>query len=157
MPDREIDLPDRRILRELQNDARITNLALAERVGLSPTPCLRRTRKLEEDGVILGYRVELDRKAIGLGFTVFAGVKVSRHNDAEAHAFVSAVCSWPEVVSCQLISGDVDFLLEIVVRDPEAYQRFLFERLLKLPHVQDVRSNFAIKVFKSNGNLPIET
>ena len=80
---------------------------------------------------------------------------MSRHNDSEANEFIAAACAWPEVVSCQLLSGDVDFLLEVVVEDLEAYQSFLFDRLLKHPHVQDVRSNFAIKIFKSNGSLPI--
>jgi Lrp/AsnC family transcriptional regulator, leucine-responsive regulatory protein len=155
MPKITLDDFDKRIITALQNDARMTNLALADAVGLSPTPCLRRTKRLEESGVITGYRADLDRKILGLGFTVFCWVKVSRHNDTEAKEFVAAACSWSQVISCQLVSGEVDFMLEVVTEDPEAYQEFLFEKLLKHPHVKDVRSNFAIKVFKSNGNLPV--
>lgn len=150
-----LDQFDRRIIAELQKDARITNVALAKKIGLSPPPCLRRVKRLEDEGVIRGWRVELDRKALDLGTTVFVGVKYDRPQDIEGSAFVKAIDTWPEVVSCQLISGDMDFLLEVVVADQEAYQHFLFEKLLKIAHVKDVRSNFAIKTYKNTGRLPI--
>jgi Lrp/AsnC family transcriptional regulator, leucine-responsive regulatory protein len=151
-----MDAIDRTILTELQRDAGQTNLALAERVGLSPTPCLRRVRRLEDEGVIKGRRIEIDRALVGLGLTTFVGVKVSRHQDTEAAQFVDTVCSWPEVISCQLISGDVDFLLEVVTTDLDAYQEFLMDRLLKMPSVADVKTSVAIKVFKTGGVLPLE-
>ncbi|MGO4712742.1 Lrp/AsnC family transcriptional regulator [Bradyrhizobium sp. 2TAF24] len=150
-----LDQFDRRIIAELQKDARITNVALAEKIGLSPPPCLRRVKRLEDEGIIRGWRVDLDRKALDLGVTVFVGVKYDRPQEIEASAFVAAIGTWPEVLSCQLVSGDMDFLLEVVVADQEAYQRFLFEKLLKLPHVRDVRSNFAIKTYKNTGRLPL--
>ncbi|MEW6640460.1 MAG: Lrp/AsnC family transcriptional regulator [Pseudomonadota bacterium] len=150
-----LDQFDRRIIAELQKDARLTNVALAEKIGLSPPPCLRRVKRLEDEGIIRGWRVELDRKALDLGVTVFVGVKFDRPQDIEASEFVAAIGRWPEVLSCQLISGDMDFLLEVVVADQDAYQRFLFEKLLKVPHVKDVRSNFAIKTYKNTGRLPL--
>lgn len=152
-----LDQFDRRIIAELQKDARITNVALAEKVGLSPPPCLRRVKRLEDEGVIRAWHIEIDRKALGLGVTVFVGVKFDQPQNIEASEFVAAIGRWPEVVSCQLITGDMDFLLEVVVEDQEAYQRFLFDKLLKLPRVKDVRSNFAIKTFKNMGALPIPT
>jgi len=152
-----LDQFDRRIIAELQKDARITNVALAEKIGLSPPPCLRRVKRLEDEGIIRGWRVELDRKALDLGVTVFVGVKYDRPQEIEASEFVTAIGTWPEVLSCQLVSGDMDFLLEVVVADQEAYQRFLFEKLLKVPHVKDVRSNFAIKTYKNTGRLPLPT
>jgi Lrp/AsnC family transcriptional regulator, leucine-responsive regulatory protein len=150
-----LDQFDLRIITELQRDASITNVALAKKVGLSPPPCSRRVRRLEKRGVIRTWHVEIDRKSIGLGVTVFVAVKVGRHQDIEANEFVAAMERWHEVLSCQLISGDMDFLLEVVVEDQDAYQRFLFEKLLKGPNVQDVRSNFAIKSYKNAGALPV--
>src|SRR5687768_9572441 len=152
----KLDAIDRRILTALQRDARISNVDLAAEVGLSPSPCLRRVRMLEEAGVIKGYRAALGRKAVGLGLTVFVGVKVERHRDAEASAFLAAVAERPEVVSCHLVSGDSDFLLQVVLPDLAAYEALLLDTLLKLPGVQDIRSNFAIRTVKSAGPLPLD-
>lgn len=156
MPKLTLDAIDRRILRELQDDARLTNVELADRVGLSPSPCLRRVRILEEAGIIAGYRAILSRKKSGLGLTVFVGVKVERHHDEEATAFQRAVEDVPEVVACYLVSGEHDFLVEVVVPDLEAYEHFLLGRLLRLPGVLDVRSNFAIRTVKSPASLPLD-
>jgi len=152
----ELDETDIEILKELQKDGRMSNSDLAERVGLSPTPCLRRLRRLESEGYIQGYSVNLDRTKVGLGLTVFVGVKVSRAHDVEANAFVKSVMGLPEVVSCHLVSGEMDFLLQVVVPNLEAYEHLLLGTLLKLPSVQDVRSNFAIRMFKSATALPLE-
>ena len=122
---------------------------------LSPSPCLRRLKALEHDGVIDGYRAVLDREAVGLGLTVFVELKVEGHSEAVAGAIQEAVMAMPEVVSCHIVSGAADFLLEVVVPDLRAYERLLLGSLLKLPSVSDVRSNFAIRTVKAPGPLPL--
>ncbi len=155
MPKLKLDAIDRRILAALQRDARLTNVQLADEIGLSPSPCLRRVKILEEAGVIAGYRATLDRGGVGLGLTVFVGIKVERHHDKEAEAFKAAVKALPEVVSCHLVSGESDFLLQVVVPDLAGYERILLGTLLKLPGVADIRSNFAIQTVKAEGLLPL--
>lgn len=150
-----LDAIDLKILREIQKDARIPNLALAERVGLSPSPCSRRVKLLEEAGVIEGYRAALNRAAVGLGLTVFAGVRVERHAQDQADAFVNAVLALPEVVACHLVSGDVDFLIEVVVPDMATYEGTVLRRLLALAPVKDIRSNFAMRSYLAGGALPL--
>jgi len=152
----QIDEFDHRILAALQRDARQTNQALADQVGLSPTPCLRRVKRLERDGIITGYNANLNRKALGLGLTIFVTVKVARHQDRDAMHFVNTVTSWPEVMACHLVSGDMDYLLEVVAPDMEAYERFVLKRLLKIEGVKDLRSNFAMRTFKSDGSLSLK-
>ncbi len=151
----KLDAIDRRILAALQRDARLTNVQLAEEVGLSPSPCLRRVRNLEKTGVISGYHATLDRIGLGLGLTVFVGIKVERHHDEPAAAFREAVQAFTEVISCHLVSGDADFLLQVVVPDLAGYERFLMGTLLKLPGVRDIRSNFAIQTVKTQGPLSL--
>jgi Lrp/AsnC family transcriptional regulator, leucine-responsive regulatory protein len=150
-----LDRVDRRLLEVLQREGRLSNVALAERVHLSPSPCLRRMKALEEDGVIEGYRAVLDREAVGLGLTVFVEVKVEGHSEAVASAVQEAVTAMPEVVSCHIVSGAADFLLEVVVPDLRAYEGLLLGSLLNLPSVSDVRSNFAIRTVKAPGPLPL--
>lgn len=152
----QLDNLDRRILAALQRNARLSNVQLAEEVGLSPSPCLRRMRLLEDAGVIRGYHAELDRSKSGLGLTVFVGVKVERHHDASANAFRAAVIDLPEVISCHVVSGESDFLLQVVLPDLASYEGFLFSTLLKLPGVSDIRSNFAISTVKSQTALPLD-
>jgi Lrp/AsnC family leucine-responsive transcriptional regulator len=153
---RSIDDFDRRILQMLQEEGRLSNTELAGRIGLSDTPCLRRVKRLEQEGIIQGYRAVLDRAAIGLGLTVFVGVKVDGHRDENATAIQEAFRQMPEVVSCHLVSGEADFLLQVVVPDLAAYERFLVGRLLKLPMVKDIRSNFAIRTVKDDSALPLD-
>jgi len=150
-----IDRVDRRLLEVLQAEGRISNVALAERLHLSPSPCLRRHKALEERGVIDGYRAVLDREAIGLALTVFVEVKVDGHSEEKARAIEEAVAKMPEVVSCHIVSGAADFLLEVVVPDLRAYERLLLGSLLKLPAINDVRSNFAIREVKRSSPLPL--
>ncbi|QCI66195.1 Lrp/AsnC family transcriptional regulator [Phreatobacter stygius] len=156
MPKLKLDAIDRRILAALQRDARLTNVQLAEEIGLSPSPCLRRVRLLEEAGVISGYHATLHRGELGLGLTVFVGIKVERHRDETAAAFREAVKALPEVISCHLVSGEADFLLQVVVPDLAGYEQFLMGALLKLPGVSDIRSNFAIQTVKAEGPLPLD-
>lgn len=155
MPKLKLDAIDRKILTALQEDARLSNVQLAGKVGLSPSPCLRRVKMLEKAGALQGYHAALDRNAVGLGLTVFVGIRVERHHEETATAFRTSVQNLPEVFSCHLVSGESDFLLQVVVADLAAYERFLSGTLLRLPGVIDIRSNFAIQTVKSQGELPL--
>lgn len=155
MPRCELDAIDRRIVMELQGNARLSNIELAVKVGLSPSPCLRRVRRLEREGYIEGYRASLGRSRIGLGFSVFLAVKINGHANEDAQYFEQAVVAMPEVVACHLVSGEADYLLEVVVPELEDYQRFLVGRLLNLPIVREVRSNIAIQTLKAGAPLPL--
>jgi Lrp/AsnC family leucine-responsive transcriptional regulator len=155
MPKIELDAIDRRIVAELQANARLSNIELADKVGLSPSPCLRRVKRLERDGYIDGYRASLRRDGIGLGFSVFLGVKINVHANEHAQSFEKTVVEMPEVVACHLVSGEADYFLEVVVPDLEDYQRFLVGKLLNLPIVREVRSNIAIQTLKAGAPLPL--
>jgi Lrp/AsnC family transcriptional regulator, leucine-responsive regulatory protein len=156
VPLADIDAIDCRIIGTLQEDGRLSNVELADRIGLSPSPCLRRVRRLERDGYIEGYRAVLQRSRIGLGLTVFVGVKIDAHADPRADAFQDAIVAMPEVVACHMVSGEIDYLLEVVVPDLERYQRFLLGKLLELPIVKEMRSNIAIQTLKATAPLPLE-
>ncbi len=156
MPNHKLDAYDHRILAALQRDGRLSNVQLAEAIGLSPSPCLRRVRLLEEAGVIRRYGADLDRDQVGLGLTVFVGIKVERHHEEQAEAFRRSVVDLPEVISVHLVSGEADFLLQVVVPDLRAYEHFLTGTLLKLPGVSDIRSNFAISTLKESAPLPLQ-
>ena len=155
MPKSDWDAIDRRIVAELQADAKLSNVELADRVGLSPSPCLRRVKRLEREGYIEGYRAVLRRDRIGLGFSVFVGVKIDGHANERALKFEEAVCAMLEVIACHLVSGEADYFLEVVVPDLEHYQRFLVGELLNLPIVREVRSNIAIQTRKAGAPLPL--
>ena len=148
-----LDATDRKILDVLQRDGRITNAALAEQLHLSPSPCLRRVRRLEESGLIAGYRAELDRARLGLGMTVFCELKVSEHSSRTATKIADALREAPEVVAAHVVSGSADFLLEVAVADLAAYERLVFDTILQLPAVTDLRSNFALRTVKASGPL----
>lgn len=156
MPKRELDAYDRRILEALQQNGRLTNVELAEQIGLSPSPCLRRVRLLEEAGVIQGYEARLAPDEVGLGLTVLVGIKVERHHERDSALFREEVSTLPEVIAAHLVSGESDFLLQVVVPDLRAYERFLLGTLLKLPGVKDIRSNFAIQTVKPQSPLPLD-
>ena len=155
MPNGALDAIDCRIIAALQADGRLSNVELAERVGLSPSPCLRRLKRLEREGYIEAYRAVLQRSRIGLGLTVFVGVKIEGHANERALKFEETVLAMPEVVACHMLSGDTDYLLEVVVPDLEHYQQFLVGKLLELPIVKDVRSNIAIQTLKAAAPLPL--
>jgi Lrp/AsnC family transcriptional regulator, leucine-responsive regulatory protein len=155
MPKPYLDAIDGRIVAELQADGRLSNVELADKVGLSPSPCLRRVKRLERDGYIEGYRAALRRDCVGLGFSVFLGVKIDGHTNERALAFEKAVVEMPEVIACHLVSGESDYFLEVVVPDLGAYQRFLVGKLLDLPIVREVRSNIAIQTLKAGAPLPL--
>jgi Lrp/AsnC family transcriptional regulator, leucine-responsive regulatory protein len=155
MPKIELDAIDCRIVSELQANARLSNIELAERIGLSPSPCLRRVKRLEREGYIEGYRASLQRSRVGLGFSVFLAVKINGHANKEASRFERAVIEMPEVIACHLVSGDADYFLEVVVSDLGDYQRFLVGKLLEMPIVREVRSNIAIQTLKAGAPLPL--
>jgi Lrp/AsnC family leucine-responsive transcriptional regulator len=155
MPKCELDAIDRRIVTELQTNARLSNIELADKVGLSPSPCLRRVRRLERDGYIDGYRAALRRGRLGLGFSAFLGVKINGHAHDQALSFERTVVAMPEVVACHLVSGEADYLLEIVVPELEDYQRFLVDKLLNLSIVREVRSSIALQTLKAGAPLPL--
>jgi len=155
MPYIDLDGIDLRILSVLQADGRLTNQELADQVGLSPSPCLRRVRRLEREGFIRSYRAVLDREAVGLGLTVFVEIKVEKHSRDNAQALQEALAAMPEVVACHMVSGTADFMAEIVVPNLKAYERLLTEKLLTLPMIGDIRSNFALTRVKSDAALPL--
>jgi len=150
-----LDDLDLKILAALQANGRVTNADLANAIGLSATPCLRRVKALEDQGAIRGYRALLDRATVGLGLTVMVGVKVDGHRDENARAIQAAFIEMPEVVACHLLSGETDFLLEVVVPDLAHYEQFLLSKLLLLPMVKDIRSNIVIRTVKETAPLPL--
>jgi Lrp/AsnC family leucine-responsive transcriptional regulator len=155
MPKSDLDAIDRRIIVELQADARLSNVELADKVGLSPSPCLRRVKRLERERYIEGYRAALRRDRVGLGFSVFVGVKIDGHANERALEFEEAIKTMPEVIACHLVSGEADYFLEVVLPDLEHYQRFLVGKLLTMPIVREVRSNIAIQTLKAGAPLPL--
>ena len=155
MPPESYDKTDRTILAELQQHGRMANVELAERVRLSPSACLRRTKALEEGGLIAGYRAELDRTRIGLGLTVFLSLKVEQHSRETSRRIEDALSSIPAVVACYVVSGEADFLVEAVVPDLSAYEELLLDRILAIGPVTDARSTFAIRTVLSRGPLPL--
>jgi DNA-binding Lrp family transcriptional regulator len=151
----KLDRVDRRILADLQSDGRMTNVELAKRAGISAPPCLRRVRALEESGLIRGYHAEIDAKALGYQVTVFAQVGLSSQAEQDLDAFERTVRSWPEVRECHMLAGETDFLLKIVARDWEDYQRFLTTKLTPAANVTHVKSALSIRASKHEPGVPI--
>ncbi len=149
-----LDSTDRRMLRLLQGNGRMTNQELSERIGLSPSPCLRRLRRLEEAGVIRGYAAKVDQKAYGLPVTVFVSVRLTRQNEEEIAAFEQAVAGWDEVSACYLMTGTQDYLLHVVGEGIEAYERFVKTRLTRLRCIAAIESNFVMGVVKEGAVFP---
>ncbi|MBU0556334.1 MAG: Lrp/AsnC family transcriptional regulator [Alphaproteobacteria bacterium] len=152
----DLSRADLKLLCELQRDGRITNLALAERVGMSPSPCLRHVRRLEDDGIITGYTAVIDRKRVGLGILAYVEVKVPQTpNTSIIERFKEAVLNEPSIVSCVITAGQFDFLLKVLAPDMDAYSELAQRVLLKLPGVRDMRTTFALDVIKDSTALPL--
>ncbi|HUL07518.1 MAG TPA: Lrp/AsnC family transcriptional regulator [Candidatus Acidoferrum sp.] len=151
----KLDRVDRRILRALQDDGRMTNVDLARRAEISAPPCLRRVRALEEAGYIRGYHADINAEALGFGVTVFAQVGLSSQAEHDLKSFEALMQSWPEVRECHMLAGETDFLLRIVAVDWDAYQRFLTTRLTAAPNVTHVKSSLAIRTCKNVPGVPI--
>ncbi|WFP49422.1 Lrp/AsnC family transcriptional regulator [Methylomonas sp. EFPC3] len=142
----ELDRYDRQILTVLQTDGRISNQELADRIGLSPSPCLRRVRALEEAGLIVGYRALLDAKALGLSLTALVQISMDRHTPERFATFEAAVAEIPEVMECLLITGQAaDYQLKVAVKDLDAYQELLLKRITGIPGVSGVHSSFVLR------------
>ncbi|MDV3443480.1 Lrp/AsnC family transcriptional regulator [Pseudomonas otitidis] len=152
----ELDAYDRRILDLLQEDAGLSTAEVAERVGLSQSPCWRRIQRLKEEGVIRRQVTLLDRRKIGLNAQIFAQVKLNAHGRSNLTEFAEAMRGFPEVLECHVLMGAVDFMLRIVTRDIEAYERFFFEKLSMVPGIQEVNSIVALSEIKSTTCLPVE-
>lgn len=155
MPIVALDAIDRRILDALQRNARIANVDLAREVGLSPSPCLRRLRDLEEKGLVRGYAALLDPAKVGLPLSVFVQVTLERQIEPALEAFERAMAARPEVVECYLMTGDSDYLLRVVVADVSAYEVFLKDHLTRVPGVASIKSSFALNQIKYTTALPI--
>ncbi len=151
-----LDLFDLRILRELQEDGRLTNQELSERIGLSPSPCLRRTRRLEEEGLIAGYEARLDASKLGLGVMAFIHVHLERQVEEAARDFEAAVLALPQVVACYSVTGDSDYMLHVVCEDLEGFAHFAHDILMGLPGVRGVRSSLALKRVKERARMPLD-
>ncbi|MFA6310265.1 MAG: Lrp/AsnC family transcriptional regulator [Sterolibacterium sp.] len=152
----ELDRYDRRILGVLQQEGRISNQDLADRIGLSPSPCLRRVRSLEESGVVVGYRALLDAKALGLSLMALIHISMDRHTPERFANFETKVGELPEVLECLLITGqDADYQLKVVVSDMDAYQELLLNRITRIQGVTGVHSSFVLRRVVDKTALPV--
>ncbi|HRD47891.1 MAG TPA: Lrp/AsnC family transcriptional regulator [Caulobacter sp.] len=149
-----MDAKDRQIVRELQKDGRLTNQELAERVNLSPSPCLRRLRNLEEAGVITGYTALVDQKAMGLSVTAFIRIRLERHSDEAVKTFEAKVARIDEVLDCWLLAGGDDYLLRVIIGSLEAYEDFVRRRLHAIAGIASIDTSFAYGVVKSTRVFP---
>ncbi len=155
MADIGLDAIDQRILQKLQEHARQTNVELSEAVGLSPSACLRRVRELEERGVIDGYVALVAPGALGLGVSVMLNVTLERQVETALEEFENRIRQWPEVMECYLMTGDADYLLRVVVPDLPAYERFLMDRLTRVPGIASIKSSFSLKQIVHRTALPM--
>lgn len=151
-----LDRIDRDILRHLQEDGRMTNVELAQRVGISAPPCLRRVRALEQAGYIRGYHADLAAEPMGFAVTVFAQVGLASQAESDLQAFERLVAGWPEVREAHMLAGETDFLLKIVATDWDSYQRFLSAKLTSAPNVSHVKSALMLRVSKFAPGVPLE-
>jgi Lrp/AsnC family leucine-responsive transcriptional regulator len=151
-----LDKMDKRILTELQANARISNLELAERVSLSPTPCARRVRHMEDTGVIIGHRTLLDPEMLGLNLMAMISVTMDKHTSDRFEKFEKAAAQLPEVMECYVVTGqDSDFLIKVLIRDMRHYEEFLLKRLTKLEGVSGVHSSFVLRQAINKNELPL--
>jgi Lrp/AsnC family leucine-responsive transcriptional regulator len=155
MPKSVLDAVDRKILQHLQSDGRMSLADLAEKVGLSPSPCLRRVRMLERDGVIARYVAVLDQRAVGLPVSVFVSIKLERQRQESLDRFAKAIERWPEVLECYLMTGPRDYWLRVVVPDLAAYERFVKQKLTRLEGIASIESSFALEQVKYTNVLPV--
>lgn len=149
-----LDAKDGQILRALQEDGRLSNLDLAQRVNLSPSPCLRRVRLLEEAGAIRGYRADVDPRALGLRITAFIRISLARHDRDVVAQFEARVRGIDDILECHLLTGEADYLLRVMVPDLEAYEVFVRNRLHSIPGISSITTSFVYGTVKAAGALP---
>ena len=154
-PKDELDQVDIRLLRALQADSRLSNAKLAEQLAISETPCWRRLKRLETEGFIQSYQANLNRKKLGYGVVAFVQVTLGNHAGEEPLQFEQLVTTLPEILSCHNVTGDCDYLLQIVASDLDAYGIFVRDKLRKLPGVTSIRSNLSLREVKTSAILPI--
>jgi Lrp/AsnC family transcriptional regulator, leucine-responsive regulatory protein len=154
-PETALDALDRKILEHLQADGRVSVVDLAARVGLSPTPCLRRVRNLERSGVISRYVAVLDQRAVGLPVSVFVSIKLEKQRQDSLDNFAKAISRWPEVLECYLMTGSRDYWLRVVVPDLEAYEQFMKQKLTRVEGIASIESSFALEQVKYTNVLPV--
>ncbi|MBY3116457.1 Lrp/AsnC family transcriptional regulator [Rhizobium laguerreae] len=147
---------DIRILKALQGDGRLTNQELAERVGMSTSPCWRRVKKLEEAGVIRGYQAVVDRRAVGLGVLAFVRVQIDTHSHDEAERFEREVGELEAVIACYSVAGEADFLLQVVAADLDSYAEFAMTVIRRLPGIKEMHTMFVLKDIKASTILPVQ-
>jgi DNA-binding Lrp family transcriptional regulator len=150
-----LDRIDRRLLAELQDEGRVTNVDLARRVGLTAPPCLRRVRALEEAGVIRGYHADLDPSKLGFAITVFAMVSLRSQAEEDLRAFEDHIKGLPEVRECHMLNGEIDFILKIVSKDLQSFQEFLTSKLTPAPNVASVKTSLTIRTAKNEPGVPL--
>ncbi|MEO8298380.1 MAG: Lrp/AsnC family transcriptional regulator [Burkholderiales bacterium] len=153
----KLDAVDLRILRALQEDASLSNVALARQVHLSPSPCLARVKALEAAGLIRQYVALLDAKQLGLHLNVFISISLKQQSRAALEAFEAKVCAREEVMECYLMTGDADYLIRVAVADMAALERFILEQLSPMPEVEKIRSSFALKQVRYKTALPLDS
>lgn len=151
-----LDSIDRRLLAELQDEGRVTNVELAQRVGLTAPPCLRRVRALEEAGVIKGYHAELEASKLGFSITVFALVSLKSQAEEALRQFEDHMRTLPEVRECHMLNGEIDFILKIVSRDLQSFQEFLTSKLTPAPNVASVKTSLTIRTAKQLPGVPLD-
>jgi Lrp/AsnC family leucine-responsive transcriptional regulator len=156
MPIQKLDAIDRKILQSLQADGRMSLAELSEKVGLSPSPCLRRVRLLEKAGIIKRYVAMVDQQSVGLPVSVFVSLKLESQRQQLLANFGKTVARWPEVLECYLMTGPRDYLLRVVVEDLAAYERFLKQKLTRVEGIASIESSFALEQVKYTNVLPIE-
>ena len=150
-----MDQMDKRILHALQQNGKLQNNDLAEKIGLSPSPCLRRVKQLEEEGVIDRYVALVNPQKVNLGLTVFARIWLKSQDEKTVNQFIDAIMNIPEIVECQLMAGDCDFFLRIVVSDLEAYRKFQINHLNKITGIQNVKTEIPLQKIKLTTVLPL--
>ena len=155
MPNITLDKTDFRILHQLQNNGRLSNTDLADTIGLSPSPCLRRVKALEHAGIIKRYAAIVDSKAVGLPISIFVNVTLHAQERSGLENFEASICQYQEVMECYLMTGSFDYMLRVVVPDLESYEQFLAEKLTRTPGVANIQSSFALKQVVYKTELPL--
>lgn len=155
-PQQPLDDIDLRMLRALQRDGRISAVQLAEEVGLSVTPCLRRLKRLEAEKIIRGYRADIDPRKVGCAFQAFIQVRLSDHAEKTVEAFEQAILRRPEVVACYVMTGDTDFLLHVMTSDLDALSEFAVKSLLRMPGVRESHSSIVFSTLKEKIAIPLD-